>query len=574
MKQLACEMCGSSDLIKSEGVFVCQNCGCKYSVDEAKKMMVEGVVEVTGTVSIETDGSVSNYIDLAETARNAGNRPQEEQYADAALSMDPHSWKAWLYKADSASSQIWTDRVNFHIEDDRFEEALGYFQKGIEELISSQEKADVPIPHIMNNVSEACMERALNRFVLCGAAFHSIPDDSHLRQIEECKTAYIDPCVSALQAIHAAADRPLHQMQPSSSKTLNNLSDEVSDRFDTDAKKGELYFVCAGALLKTIDGCYHDHLDTWKNARSLNEIEHEMKVIDNIRSLLRIANSYLLESSLYLYLLNSREESALLSKFKHHVCMCFGPMSYFDLFSGILTDATWRKEEIRKSPQYFQLLKNGNISYFFEDLLGLKEHQKREEMFCELEMSNVCREIKVSKARVEQIIDEEIERYWSKHPEKKEQLTSEMIAAKKEADDYDQQIISISKQIELAERRKSDPTPSQQKLEVLNAQLSDLQSQQASLGFFSRKKKKELDLLILSKEDEIDEFTKLADEEVSERNAEIDIELSPLKEQLNELKGGQKDAKSRHEVAASELERRGQTPFLLSDEVKRMAQRL
>lgn len=39
MKQLICEMCGSADLVKQEGVFVCQECGCKYSVEEAKKMM-------------------------------------------------------------------------------------------------------------------------------------------------------------------------------------------------------------------------------------------------------------------------------------------------------------------------------------------------------------------------------------------------------------------------------------------------------------------------------------------------------------------------------------------------------
>lgn len=37
MKQLICEMCGGSDLIKQEGVFVCQSCGTKYSVEEAKK---------------------------------------------------------------------------------------------------------------------------------------------------------------------------------------------------------------------------------------------------------------------------------------------------------------------------------------------------------------------------------------------------------------------------------------------------------------------------------------------------------------------------------------------------------
>lgn len=39
MKLLVCEMCAGNDLIKEDGLFVCRNCGCKYSVDEAKKLL-------------------------------------------------------------------------------------------------------------------------------------------------------------------------------------------------------------------------------------------------------------------------------------------------------------------------------------------------------------------------------------------------------------------------------------------------------------------------------------------------------------------------------------------------------
>ena len=41
MKAIVCEMCNSKDLIKQDGVFVCQHCGTKYSVEEARKLMVE-----------------------------------------------------------------------------------------------------------------------------------------------------------------------------------------------------------------------------------------------------------------------------------------------------------------------------------------------------------------------------------------------------------------------------------------------------------------------------------------------------------------------------------------------------
>lgn len=55
MKQLICEMCGSVDLIKLDGVFVCQTCGCKYSVEEARKMMIEGTVSIDGVVKTKND---------------------------------------------------------------------------------------------------------------------------------------------------------------------------------------------------------------------------------------------------------------------------------------------------------------------------------------------------------------------------------------------------------------------------------------------------------------------------------------------------------------------------------------
>lgn len=55
MKQLTCEMCGSTDLIKKDGVFVCQTCGCKYSVEEARKMMIEGTVSIDGVVKTKND---------------------------------------------------------------------------------------------------------------------------------------------------------------------------------------------------------------------------------------------------------------------------------------------------------------------------------------------------------------------------------------------------------------------------------------------------------------------------------------------------------------------------------------
>ena len=69
MKKLTCEMCGSQNLIKEGGVFVCQACGTQYSVEEAKKMMIEGTVEVQGTVKVDNSDNIEKFYQLARRAR-------------------------------------------------------------------------------------------------------------------------------------------------------------------------------------------------------------------------------------------------------------------------------------------------------------------------------------------------------------------------------------------------------------------------------------------------------------------------------------------------------------------------
>ena len=97
MKQIKCEMCGSTDLLKQDGVFVCQSCGCKYTVEEAKKLMVEGVVEVKGEVKIDKKEELNNLYILARRARDASDTEQASELYSQILKQDPQSWEAYFY---------------------------------------------------------------------------------------------------------------------------------------------------------------------------------------------------------------------------------------------------------------------------------------------------------------------------------------------------------------------------------------------------------------------------------------------------------------------------------------------
>ena len=110
-------MCGSTNLIKKDGVFVCQSCGTQYSVEEAKKMMVEGTIDVKGTVKVDTSDELKNLYEIARRAKDSDNSENAAKYYDMILSKDPQSWEANFYvvyfKAKSCKiGQIYSESKN------------------------------------------------------------------------------------------------------------------------------------------------------------------------------------------------------------------------------------------------------------------------------------------------------------------------------------------------------------------------------------------------------------------------------------------------------------------------------
>ena len=99
MKQLTCEMCGGTDLMKQDGVFVCQNCGMKYSVEEAKKMMIEGIVDVQGTVKVDNSAFVEKYLANARRAKQKEDWEETEKYYNMVEQNDPTNIEAIFYSA-------------------------------------------------------------------------------------------------------------------------------------------------------------------------------------------------------------------------------------------------------------------------------------------------------------------------------------------------------------------------------------------------------------------------------------------------------------------------------------------
>lgn len=91
MKQLTCEMCGGTDLMKQDGIFVCQSCGMKYSAEDAKKLIIEG------TVKIDNSKKLDDLYKLARQAKASNDSENAANYYGMIKQEDPDSWEAAFY---------------------------------------------------------------------------------------------------------------------------------------------------------------------------------------------------------------------------------------------------------------------------------------------------------------------------------------------------------------------------------------------------------------------------------------------------------------------------------------------
>lgn len=95
MNKLTCEMCGSNDLIKEDGCFVCQGCGTKYSVEEAKRMMVDGIVNV----KVDKNSDIETIYNSAIEALNSEDFEKAKDLFKEIDKLDSKNYKAKLYYA-------------------------------------------------------------------------------------------------------------------------------------------------------------------------------------------------------------------------------------------------------------------------------------------------------------------------------------------------------------------------------------------------------------------------------------------------------------------------------------------
>lgn len=102
MKAIVCEMCGSQEFAKMDGMYVCQHCGTKYDPEEAKKLMVEisGSVDVSGsTVSVDYSSFIMKSLENARRAKSKEDWEECEKYYNMVEQHDPRNIEAIFYSS-------------------------------------------------------------------------------------------------------------------------------------------------------------------------------------------------------------------------------------------------------------------------------------------------------------------------------------------------------------------------------------------------------------------------------------------------------------------------------------------
>ena len=116
MKQIVCEVCGSNDLDKEDGCFICQYCGAKYSPEEAKRLIVEvnGKVDVSGSkVTVDNTSFVERSLENARRAKAKEDWEECEKYYNMVEQYEPTNIEAIFYSSYGKARMALVDSDRF-----------------------------------------------------------------------------------------------------------------------------------------------------------------------------------------------------------------------------------------------------------------------------------------------------------------------------------------------------------------------------------------------------------------------------------------------------------------------------
>ena len=444
MKQLTCEMCGSTDLLKQDGVFVCQTCGTKYSVEEAKKMMIEGTVSVSGTVRVDNTDKIKNYYEMAQSAYDAGNKEEAESYCNRIIEIEPQNPEAWFMKGIAAGWQSSLSKL-------RIEESVQCFSKAIEY------SPDETKPDVQHQAADAISEMSLAVISLTCSNFAQSPSESNYNDIQNSVINTFDYTIQLLGKCGITPSEYKHQaamkMNAAAVKAYSEcvLSIFLKEDYPRDWQF-ENYLTQAGFCQKVIklainlaDDDYAENITRYENLILLNE--HAM------------------------------EYGAWKTYTEHE-------------FGGFM-------ESMMRAGKH-EIVRRGGLVYCKNIVLSLDakvaRRKENDEFHNKIEECKQNIELRKAEEEKQQQAEQNARNnaYWAEHSEEKQKLDAELNCLQEQLKEFESQLLPLEKEINLNKEKLESDVPSEQEKNKIMSEVSKLRAEQGKLGIFKGKEKKAL----------------------------------------------------------------------------------
>lgn len=495
MKKIVCDLCDSTEFVKEGGMFICQGCGTKYSLEEAKSMMreVEGGAAPVSSAPVNAvpmgnpnQAQIDNILVLATTAYEAQNYAEAENYCNQAVVLDAMCYKAWNLKGKAVGWQSKIDNL-------RIEEAAHSFCKAID-FAPEEEKEE-----LKNQASEELKKLGLALISLRKQRFSGSPDKAELNGFASDKKTLLNALLILLSHGNAVG-------------IPEGYLDEVATMMADAAVAG---LNMANAAWRKCDHPGEKDLDTYWGW------------CGNCEQLLRQA----IDTS-------DDDDESDIPRYRSLIKAIESPMeshSYKRQWNSYSSSYEWVRE--------------------YSMTQGSKDVRKKQIQECKDKIAALEKKIREKKEAEARKAEEEkqarIKAYWEAHAEEKAALEGEQKELEAKKDKLVTEIAGLHAEIKTLDPKGT--VPSEAEDEKLRDQIRDLENQRSKLGMFAGKQKKQITEEIASLNGRRDSLKSKIEDEKKARQAEADKKMAPLKEKVAELQSQLDAVNKRIKAIVNEL---------------------
>lgn len=167
MNALVCELCNSNELVKENGVYVCQHCGTKYTVEEARKLLVEGKMDVSGsTVKLDNSAFLEKQLVNARRAYDKQDWEEVAKYYNLVEQNAPDCMEAVFFSAYGKAMHTLTTK-----DYDKRESAFKVLRNSISIINDCFETTNEDKETVLATIADAVLKLSTMRYIYEGVGY-------------------------------------------------------------------------------------------------------------------------------------------------------------------------------------------------------------------------------------------------------------------------------------------------------------------------------------------------------------------------------------------------------------------